>query len=58
MTRAEVLVACGEHADAGEAMHAALALYERKGNATTAEHVRAKLTRARVGVRGSADPRR
>ena len=58
MTRAEVLVACGEHADAHEAMQAALALYERKGNATTAENVRAKLTRARVGVRGSAEPRR
>jgi class 3 adenylate cyclase/tetratricopeptide (TPR) repeat protein len=58
ITRAEVLVACGEHADAHEAMQAALALYERKGNATTAENVRARLTRARVGVRGSAEPRR
>jgi class 3 adenylate cyclase/tetratricopeptide (TPR) repeat protein len=58
MTRAEVLVACGEHADAGDAMQSALALYERKGNVTTAEHVRAMLTRARVGVRGSAEPRR
>ena len=56
MTRAEVLTACGEHAAAGEATQAALALYERKGNVTTAENVRAKLARARVGVRGSAEP--
>jgi ATP/maltotriose-dependent transcriptional regulator MalT len=54
MTRAEVLAACGERAAAGEATQAALVLYERKGNVTTAENIRAKLARARVGVRGSA----
>jgi class 3 adenylate cyclase/tetratricopeptide (TPR) repeat protein len=58
MTRAELLVACGEHGDSAEAMQAALALYERKGNVTTAENVRAMLARAPVGVRGSAESRR
>jgi class 3 adenylate cyclase/tetratricopeptide (TPR) repeat protein len=58
MTRAGVHAAAGEHAEAREAREAALALYERKGSVAAAENVRAMLALARVGVRGSAEPRR
>jgi class 3 adenylate cyclase len=58
MTRSEVHTACDEHAAAGEAMLAALALYERKGSVAAAENVRAMLALARASVRGSAKSRR